>query len=335
MVEFFPTVAKQAHVENIEPTIRMAMRRAKVDWSDLSALAVTVGPGLAPALEIGIETMKQLSVEKNLPLIAVNHIEAHALSALALRNSKTSLADEEKKIELGQKNNLEQKTQLAEINFPVLAVVVSGGHTQFIYFEEIGKYKILGSTIDDAAGECLDKIGRMLNLGYPAGAVIERFAKLGNAKKIKFPLPMTGIKTYDMSFAGLKTFARNYIQKLTEEKSLSKQVIYDFCASIQYAVFRHINYKLSKLIQEVPISEIWLGGGVAQNVYLKQTIRETIKKTPTQNQIKFRSPYTKRLCMDNASMIGLVGYFKFERGDFVKNLDSLDRNPRWQVGTDL
>jgi N6-L-threonylcarbamoyladenine synthase len=346
----FPTVAKQAHKENILPTIQAALKKAKladnkvVDWKDLDALAVTIGPGLAPALEVGILAMKELAIEKNLPLIAVNHIEAHALSAIALQNKREKNILE--KTVVTNVNNLDSKPNKDEINYPVLSVVVSGGHTQFIYFEKIGEYKILGSTIDDAAGECLDKIGRMLNLGYPAGATIEKFAKLGNPNSTKFPLPMTTTKTFDMSFSGLKTFARNTIQKLTESSELSKQDIYDFCASAQYAVFRHITYKLNKLLLEVKINEIWLGGGVAQNVCLKQTIRETIKNfekeknnklnaNKSENKIIFRAPFTKRLCMDNAAMIGLVASFKFQRSEFVKDLDSLDRKPRWKIGTKI
>lgn len=332
----FPTVAKQAHKENITPTILAALKRAQVSWSDIDALAVTVGPGLAPALEVGIKKMQELATEKQLPLIAVNHIEGHALSAIAQRNKKTATIQD-----------------LDDIQYPVLAVVVSGGHTQFIYFKEIGTYEILGSTIDDAAGECLDKIGRMLNLGYPAGPTIEKFAKLGNPNAVEFPLPMTTVKTYDMSFSGLKTFARNYIQKQTEEKPFTKQDIYDFCASAQYGVFRHITYKLSKLLENTDVAEIWLGGGVAQNTYLRQTIRETIKsfeknraaenksKKPKTNstavakKITFRSPFTAKLCMDNAAMIGLVATFKYQRGEFVKNISELDRKPRWKIGDDL
>ncbi|GIK84348.1 MAG: tRNA N6-adenosine threonylcarbamoyltransferase [Patescibacteria group bacterium] len=321
----FPTVAKQAHKENIAPTILAALKRAKVSWEDVDALAVTVGPGLAPALEVGITAIKELAIEKKLPLIAVNHIEGHAVSAIALR--KTKITEDKSPV---------QKKE-SKINFPVLSVVVSGGHTQFIYFEEIGTYRILGTTIDDAAGECLDKIGRMLNLGYPAGPIIEKFAKLGNPKAIEFPLPMTSVKTYDMSFSGMKTFARNYIQRITEEKSLVKQAIYDFCASTQYAVFRHIIYKLNKLLEDIKISEIWLGGGVAQNVYLRQTIREAAKNHSIgkANKIIFRYPHTNKLCMDNAAMIGLVANFKFERGEFVSDFSKIDRKPRWEIGEKL
>lgn len=348
----FPTVAKQAHKENILPTIDAALKKARISWENLDALAVTAGPGLAPALEVGINTMKELTQEKKLPLIAVNHIEGHALSAIAQRNSKVGNNSDKVGVRNKKINNTNEN---AEIHYPVLSIVVSGGHTQFIYFEKIGSYKIFGSTIDDAAGECLDKIGRMLNLGYPAGPTIEKFAKLGDEKRFEFPLPMTTVKTFDMSFSGLKTFARNFIQKLTEEKELGKQDIYDICASAQYSIFRHINYKLSKLLLEVPVAEIWLGGGVAQNKYLRQTIRETIKefeknrfdnssqkfrkneateqkiKATQTRKIKFRYPFTNRLCMDNAAMIGVVANFKFQKKEFVTELSKLDRKPKWKV----
>lgn len=347
----YPTVAKQAHKEKIQPTILAALKKAHVKITNLSALAITVGPGLAPALEVGISAVKALAEKHKIPLIAVNHIEGHALSALALQKPR-----------LNTKQNPTHAADFSSITYPVLSVVVSGGHTQFIYFTEIGKYEILGTTIDDAAGECLDKIGRMLNLGYPAGPIIEKFAKKGNPETIAFPLPMTAIKTYDMSFSGMKTFARNYIQKFSEENTFTRQEIYDFCASAQYAVFRHISYKLSKLLQNTPVAEIWLGGGVAQNKELRRTIREAIKKqyayeqaqqlltgsstitaeTKTkQNSVKkriqkivFRHPYNNRLCMDNAAMIGLVAYFKYIRGEYNTDINTIERKPRWEIGTE-
>ncbi|MCB9813361.1 MAG: tRNA (adenosine(37)-N6)-threonylcarbamoyltransferase complex transferase subunit TsaD [Pseudomonadales bacterium] len=331
----FPTVAKQAHKENIDATVKLALKRAKVELKYIDALAVTVGPGLAPALEVGINYIKELAQTTNKPLIAVNHIEGHALSALACRNPKNLSKS------IPKKNGEHPE----KINFPVLSIVVSGGHTEFILFNEIGKYEIIGSTIDDAAGECLDKIGRMLNLGYPAGPVIEKFAMLGNPKAIEFPLPMTTIKNFDMSFSGLKTFARNYIESTFGKTSLNKQQIYDMCASTQYGVFRHIIYKLNKVLYAYKVSEVWLGGGVAANTKLKQMIRKTLtdfeKNVNAKNKnegnqkslvkIIFRTPFTKRLCMDNAAMIGLVAGYKFDRNEFAENSKALERLPRLNV----
>jgi N6-L-threonylcarbamoyladenine synthase len=305
----FPTIAKQAHKENIDQTIEVALKRAKTDWDQIEAIAVTQGPGLAPALEVGIAKAKELATEHNLPLIAVNHIEAHAISPLA--NSTT------------------------KHQFPALAIVVSGGHTEFIKVTQIGKYERLGFSIDDAAGEVLDKVGRMLNLGYPAGPVMEQFAKKGDPKKHAIPLPMTDREDFNMSFSGLKTWARNKLEQLETQSTLDRQGVYDLSASFQYGVFRHICYKLNKLLKKHQIAEIWLGGGVAANIKLRRMIRETLKAYNSeikQPKAKLFTPYSKRLCMDNAAMIGLVAGFKFKQQKFVENIENLERQPRWEAG---
>lgn len=294
----FPTVAKLAHRENISPTIDLALKRAGITISDLSAIAVTHGPGLAPALEVGITAAKALAIQHSLPLIAVNHVEGHLVSVLA------------------QPKTVSIKTSPA---YPALSIIVSGGHTEFILVQALGKYKILGKTMDDAAGECLDKVGRMVNLGYPAGPLIEKFAKLGNPKAISFPLPLTHLKTFDLSYSGLKTFARNIVEK-RENEPFTQQEIYDFCASIQYAVFRHITYKLEKILAEYEIKELWLGGGVASNMTLRRMLRTTGKKFGIK---VLRTPYAKKLCIDNAAMIGVVAGYKTPSATV-----NIDRQPR-------
>ncbi|MDH5533177.1 MAG: tRNA (adenosine(37)-N6)-threonylcarbamoyltransferase complex transferase subunit TsaD [Candidatus Pacebacteria bacterium] len=325
----FPTVAKQAHRENIDPTVKLALKRAGLKMKDIAAVAVTVGPGLAPSLEVGINKAKDIAIEFKKPFISVNHIEGHLLSPLAKRNTITKNGDNKKK-EKEVKKALKTK-------FPILGVVVSGGHTDFVLIKEYGKYERIGFSIDDAAGECLDKIGRMVYLGYPAGPVIEEFAKKGDENRFKFPLPMTQVKDYNMSFSGLKTFARNLVIKLKQEaiiegkKGLDKQTVYDVCASAQKGVFRHILYKLEKVLEEEDVKEIWLGGGVAANV----TLRKILRFKANQYGIKFRAPYTNKLCSDNAAMIGLVGAKKFERGEVIVKpgeLEKIDRNPRWRIG---
>lgn len=302
----FPTVAKQAHKENIDRVVEVALKRAQVAATDLAAIAVTQGPGLAPALEVGIQKAQLLSQELRKPLIAVNHVEGHVLSPLA-----------------------QPRTQSAPITaqYPALALIVSGRHTQFVLVSEPGSYQTLGQSIDDAAGECLDKIGRMLNLGYPAAPVIEELARRGDPQAIKFPLPLTHIQTFDLSFSGLKTFARNLLAKMEAHQPLSQKQIYDFSASVQYAVFRHIIYKLNKVIQIYQVQEIWLGGGVAANTELRRQLRTTIR--PFGLQLKV--PYSKRLCMDNAAMIGVAAGFKLERGETT--IDKIDRKPRWPLSS--
>jgi len=308
----FPTVAKQAHRENIAPVVAAALKKAGVTLDLIDGIAVTAGPGLAPALEVGIDFAKNLAKKSGKPLHAINHIEGHLLSVLAKPNSKKTSPQTEK------------------IAFPVLSIIVSGGHTQFVYFEKIGDYKILGHTLDDAAGECLDKIGRILNLGYPAGPVIEEFAKSGDKNAFKFPLPLTQTKDFNLSFSGLKTFARNLIADLETKQTLSRQQIYDLCASAQFGVFRHINYKLEKILRKYPVNEVWLGGGVAANLNLRKEIRKTLTHQE-KTKITFRVPYTKKLCMDNAAMIGVAGNFAILNNQAATDLKNLDRQPRWSI----
>lgn len=293
----FPTVAKLAHKENIQPVIKLALQRARVNMSDIGAVAVTHGPGLAPALEVGLTAAKELVKKYNKPLIPVNHIEGHLLSVLAQSKTKAAI-----------------KTQ-----FPALALIMSGKQSQFILVKEIGEYQILGSSLDDAAGECLDKVGRMVNLGYPAGPLIEQFAKKGNPQAVEFPLPLTQIKSFDLSFSGLKTFARNFVGNRT----LTQQEVYDFCASAQFGIFRHIIYKLEKILVEYPVKELWLGGGVASNITLRKMLRSSGNKYGIKT---LRVPYSKRLCIDNAAMIGVVASFK----EATTNVE-IDRQPRLKL----
>ncbi|HYD34977.1 MAG TPA: tRNA (adenosine(37)-N6)-threonylcarbamoyltransferase complex transferase subunit TsaD [Vitreimonas sp.] len=304
----FPTVAKQAHRENLAPTVAAALKRAGLTLPDIQALAVTQGPGLAPALEVGLEFAKQLAAEHQLPLIPVNHIEGHVVSVLA--KPKT------------------QHSQSPALRFPVLSLIISGGHSDFVLVNKIGEYQRLGWTIDDAAGEVLDKVGRMLDLGYPAGPVIEQFAKLGDATTFKFPLPMTTSRDFNLSFSGMKTYSRNLLTKLETENKLDKQTVYDFAASFQKGVFRALTYKLEKLLGAHPeIKAVWLGGGVAANMTLRQSLRQLLKP----HGLRLSTPYTKKLCGDNAAMIGVAAGLRWAEGLVPAEPQNIDRRPRWKV----
>ncbi len=337
----FPTLAKQAHRDNIDHTIRLALQQAGIGWVDVSQIKVTVGPGLAPALEVGILTAQTLGKKYHLPVLPANHIEGHILSVLAQPKPKSSATYPNSDL---TPNSTLQAVVRPTPNQPILSLVVSGGHTLFIKIEttqlkkiqsdltwpdqqldrqpnlkltddQTGtvylnsgscRYTILGQTLDDAAGECLDKIGRMINLGYPAGPVMEQLAKTGDAQKYPFPLPMTDRANFDMSFSGLKTYARNLTEKNWGDRPLTKQETADFCASAQYAVFQHICYKLNKLLQKQTFGQVWLGGGVAANMTLRKMLRQTIRQNHNHvtNQ-KLATPYSKRLCGDNAGMVGV------------------------------
>lgn len=317
----FPTIAKVAHQENLPVAITLALKRAKLKPAELDAVAVTIGPGLAPALEVGIRAAQEFAALHNKPLIPANHLEGHVFSVTALPKGRVA------------------KTAPT---LPILAVVISGGNTLFVRLERKVSpnlqantskplerqprltldaidsswhsnysYTILGKTLDDAAGECLDKVGRMLNLGYPAGPVIEIFARCGNPTRYPFPLPLTKTKTLDMSFSGIKTYSRNLLTELGGVEALTKKDIYDFCASLQMAVFRHITYKLEKLLlsDKTQYQAVWLSGGVAANMSLRTAIRSTLRSVAKKNANaphKLKTPYSKRLCGDNAAMIGVA-----------------------------
>ncbi len=335
----FPTLAKNEHQKNLDPAIHLAMKQAQVTWLEIDAIAVTVGPGLAPALEVGIKKTKELSKKYQKKIIAVNHIEAHALSPLAVANSQ----------------KVQAKKQI-KTNFPVLALVISGGHSEFILVNEIGQYQKIGQTIDDAAGECLDKVGRLLNLGYPAGPLLEKFAKKGRPDKFIFPKAMTSQTNFDLSFSGLKTAARNLITTLETQNKLDQQTIYDLALAIQTATFEQIAYKLERILlsqnlaqrlypsrdfmkhlqknQVIPtkINEIWLGGGVAANISLREIIRKVLRhyQQLSGKEIALKVPYSKKLCGDNAAMIGLAASYKYIKSEFA-TLDQLDRQPNLNI----
>ncbi len=320
----FPTLAKRAHQENIEAVVKKALKQAQTNFEKIDAIAITLGPGLAPALEVGIKYAPKLGEKFNKPVLTINHIEAHALSVLAERNSHSYDVKKPKTLPAWRPENL-------GIEFPILSVVVSGGHTEFILINKIGKYQILGQTIDDAAGEALDKVGRMLNLGYPAAPAIEELAKKGDKNRFKFPLPMTTKKNFNLSYSGLKTSAHRLITELKEKKQWNQQTIIDLAASFQYAVFRHLAYKLDKLLaikqqesKEKQIKQIWLGGGVSQNI----AFRRQMRKVAREYKLKVKTPFAKRLCSDNAAMIALVGNFHFLQ---QRKNQKMDRKPNWRI----
>lgn len=308
----FPTVAKLAHQENISPVVTLALQRARLTPDNLDGIGVTQGPGLAPALEVGITFAKQFAAAHHLPLIAVNHLEGHLLSPLLAPNIKTT------------------HTPLPA-HFPLprtLGIIVSGGHTQFVQIHDFGRYTTLGETLDDAAGEALDKIGRMLGLGYPAAPILEELAKTGDPARFPFPLPLTTRHDFMLSFSGLKTHANHTIQALEKDGMMSKADLTNFAAATQYAVFRHLLYKFEKLIDTANIFDgeytqnVLLGGGVAANLYLRSWLR----RLGLRHHFRLHTPHTKKLCGDNAAMIALVAALKLRSGQ-TSIAAEFDRQP--------
>jgi N6-L-threonylcarbamoyladenine synthase len=321
-----PHLAKRAHQQKINFVIKEALQRAKIaqtngrtsrgrserreglstshaTMAELSCIAVTIGPGLAPALEVGIATAKSLAKEHKKPLISLNHMQGHLLAPFALNSQ----------------GNGPLKTY-SQASFPLLGLLVSGGHTQLVLVKNIGQYQLLGETLDDAAGEALDKLAKMLKLGYPGGPILEEMAKKGQPDKIPLPVPMQHSKDLNFSFSGLKTAALYTIQK---QPKITKQFIYDMAASFQQAIATSLTTKLSRAIETHQPKAVLLGGGVISNLFITNKLRQTIKLY----NIKTYLPYSKKLLTDNAAMMCLPAYFKFQNKDFVKNLDILDRQP--------
>jgi N6-L-threonylcarbamoyladenine synthase len=286
-----PHLAKRAHENKIEFVVQEALKRAKNP--PLDAIAVTVGPGLAPALEVGIDFAKKLAKKFNKPLIAINHMEGHLLSSLA---------------------NLEDYP--ASI-FPALGLLVSGGHTELVLVKAIGSYKLIGQTLDDAAGEALDKLAKMLHLGYPGGPIIEELAKEGDPQAITLPVPLRYSKDLNFSFSGLKTAA----MYLTQKNKITQNFIQNMAASFQQAIAISLCTKLKNAIKQYQPQAVLLGGGVMANLYLRRQIRSTVKPLP------IYLPYSKKLFTDNAAMIGIAAYHHFLKKDFIEDVATLDRQP--------
>jgi N6-L-threonylcarbamoyladenine synthase len=300
-----PSLAQRLHKERIDWVINKALGNKYKDLKGIDAIAITQGPGLAIALEVGISKAKELSVKYNKPLIPVNHIEGHLLSSLATPSINIKPA----------------------INFPAFGLVVSGGNTQLIYIKKIGKYKVLAQTVDDALGEALDKAARLLGLGYPGGSILEKFAREGDPKTYSLPIPLKDDKVKNrFSYSGLKTAMFRLVEK---EKPLTKQKIYDLAASFQNAALEHIiriiKYQIDNLPQPIP-KVFLLGGGVANNNLLRTKLRRLLRS----HKISFYTPYSKKICGDNAAMIGITAFLKIA---CQKNRDVniIDRSPKLEI----
>lgn len=300
-----PSLAKRAHEERIDFVIEEALKKSKIQnpKSQFDYISVTQGPGLAVALEVGIKKAKELAKQYNKKLIAVNHLEGHIYSPF-VQNS-------------GGNPKIEFK-------FPYLALVISGGHTEFVKFSSHLKYEVIGSTLDDAAGEALDKAAKLLGLGYPGGPVIERLAKeAGNKDYHIFPRPMLKSNDLNFSFSGLKT---SFYYFLKNQPSATSRVA-ELASSFQEAVFDTIIKKTEKAIKQTGIKKLVVGGGVIANLYLRKLFRDLVSKYS--GEVIF--PSYKYLTGDNAAMIGVVASYKVEKELFVKDFDKLDRIPRMEL----
>ena len=282
-----PELASREHLEKIEPIVAEAIERASISLSDIDAIAVTQGPGLIGSLLVGVCYAKSLAYSLGIPFIGVNHIEGHVYS-VAFENPP--------------------------IEYPALALIVSGGHTNIFNVPEEGLYKVVSRTRDDAAGEAFDKVAKMLGLGYPGGPIIEKIAKEGDASKVKFTQAKISDGRPDLSFSGLKTAVARYIRENGIEPlangDASNQPIKDLAASFQAAVVKALVGTLEKLAVELQPKTLIVAGGVACNLALRTAAETTGKKLGLPAYFP-----SNHLSTDNAAMIAAAGYFHLKNGE--------------------
>ncbi|MDP4200266.1 MAG: tRNA (adenosine(37)-N6)-threonylcarbamoyltransferase complex transferase subunit TsaD [Bacteroidota bacterium] len=287
-----PELASRAHVRSALPIIREALRQANISASELDAVAVTYAPGLMGSLLVGLSVAKGLAIGLGVPLIGVHHIEAHVFSVLLEQNHP---------------------------DIPFVALIVSGGHTMLVLVKDIGEYELIGETLDDAAGEAFDKVGKLLGLAYPAGPEIDKLARDGNPNFIRFPRAMMEEGNHDFSFSGIKTSVSNWLKKHSEES----YTIPDIAASFQRAVVDVLATKTVDSADRLEVRDIICAGGVSAN----SELRERFQKECQRHGMRFFAP-RPLFSTDNAAMIAMLGALKLARGhssDFT--LVAMPRQP--------
>jgi len=279
-----PELASRAHQQNIVPAVQEALSTAKISKNELSAIAFTRGPGLLGSLLVGTSFAKGFALAKNLPLIEVNHMQAHILAHF-IDNPKPS--------------------------FPFLCLTVSGGHTQIVLVKNYFDMEVLGSTIDDAAGEAFDKTAKILGLPYPGGPLVDKYAQAGNPHAFSFPEPQ--IPDLNFSFSGLKTSILYFINKgVQQNPNFIQEHLEDICASVQQRIVTILLAKLTKAAKLYGISQVAIAGGVSANSGLRKALQDLAEQ---QNWEVFIPKF--EYCTDNAAMIAIAGYYKFLAADFV------------------
>jgi N6-L-threonylcarbamoyladenine synthase len=299
-----PEVAARAHLAHLDRLVSRALAAAGIGWDNLDGIAATGGPGLIGGVMVGVMLAKSVALARGLPFLAVNHLEGHALTA--------RLTD--------------------DVPFPFLLLLVSGGHCQLLVVEGVGQYRRLGTTVDDAAGECFDKGAKLLGLGFPGGPAIERAAAEGDAARFPLPRPLKGRPGCDFSFSGLKTALRETVAAQGGTAALSSRDVADLAAGLQAAIgdtlVERTTHAIRKFRQQHPAgSHLVVAGGVAAN----RALRAALSGLAARNDLAFVAP-PPELCTDNGAMIAWAGLERLKAG-LVDGLDFAPR-PRWPLDPD-
>ena len=290
-----PEIASRAHMERMDQIVQQALEQSQTTLADVDAIAYTQGPGLLGGLIVAQSFAKSLHLATGKPIIGVNHLEGHALTA-----------------------HLTEK-----LNFPYLLLLVSGGHCQFIHVTDLGQYQLLGSTLDDSIGECFDKVAKMLGLPYPGGPNIERFAQEGDPMAFNFPLTLQD-GSVNFSFSGLKSAIRRQLEALSDDER--QNAMSDICASFQHTVSRILQKKCAIALQQTQSKQLVLAGGVAAN----KLLRSELNNLCAEDNVTFHAPPLK-LCTDNAVMIAYAGALRFVANPQTADYKTLQAKPRWPL----
>ena len=293
-----PELASRDHIRKLAPLLQAALQEAHLTAKDIDGIAYTSGPGLVGALLVGSTVARSLAYAWNIPAIGVHHMEGHLLAPMLEENPP---------------------------HFPFVALLVSGGHTQLVRVDGVGRYKLLGESIDDAAGEAFDKTAKLLGLDYPGGAALARLALNGTPNRFAFPRPMTDRPGLDFSFSGLKTFAANTLhQVMQEEGELTEQSKADIAYAFQEAVVDTLAIKCKRALKQTGLKRLVIAGGVSANKQLRQTLAELMQQLG--GEVFYPQP---QFCTDNGAMIAYAGFLRLKQGQ-QQDL-AIEVRPRWAM----
>nr|WP_315544676.1 tRNA (adenosine(37)-N6)-threonylcarbamoyltransferase complex transferase subunit TsaD [uncultured Aggregatibacter sp.] len=293
-----PELASRDHIRKLAPLLQAALEEAHLTAKDIDGIAYTSGPGLVGALLVGSTVARSLAYAWNVPAIGVHHMEGHLLAPMLEENPP---------------------------HFPFVALLVSGGHTQLVRVDGVGRYELLGESIDDAAGEAFDKTAKLLGLDYPGGAALARLALKGTPNRFAFPRPMTDRPGLDFSFSGLKTFAANTLhQVMQEEGELTEQSKADIAYAFQEAVVDTLAIKCKRALRQTGLKRLVIAGGVSANKQLRQTLAELMQQLG--GEVFYPQP---QFCTDNGAMIAYAGFLRLKQGQ-QQDL-AIEVRPRWAM----